>query len=83
MSDYIADNPNALNQAAVETLIEGKLDEVETEQGALKSALEPAATSADVGKVMMVKTVENGKVTAWELAEVSGTAFPSASGVNF
>jgi len=83
VNQYLEDNPGAIDQAAVEAILDGRLDEIEDDLGGLKSALEPAATSADVGKVMMVKAVENGKVAAWELAEVSGTAFPSASGVNF
>ena len=87
LNAYIAEHPEAVTTVTDGSITKAKLDnnlkETVDDVGVLKSALEPTATSADVGKVMMVKTVENGKVTAWELAEVSGTAFPNASGVNF
>ena len=37
------------------------------------AVLEPAATSADVGKALIAKTVADGKVTAYEFGEAGGS----------
>lgn len=50
------------SQSAIDTVARASLDAMTT------------ALSTDVGKVLKVKTVTNGKVTAWEFGEISGTS---------
>lgn len=64
--------PNGtIDRAMLDTDLQEKTDAV----GDLKSAfevLEPIATSGDVGKALIAKTVENGKVTEYEFGEAGG-----------
>lgn len=43
---YITNHPDAVDQSAVEAILDGRLDDIETDVGALKSALNAIQVSA-------------------------------------
>lgn len=53
------------------TDIDGLIDDVDDITDAV-AVLEPAATPADVGKALIVKTVSGGKATSYEFGEAGG-----------
>ena len=73
---YVLDNTLQMDNAAAPAKTVG--DELTT----IKTALSEmnTATSSDVGKALIVKTVSGGKVTEWEFGEAG---YPSATGVEF
>ena len=75
VNEYLQDHPDALDQAAVEAILDGRLDVIDNELSSVKSALkvlEPAASTSDVGKTLIAKTVSGGKVTAYEFGTARG-----------
>ena len=71
---YLEDNPGAVDQAALEAILDGRLDGIEEDIGGLKSAISgiDTATSSAIGKALSPKNVTNGKVTEWQFKSIDG-----------
>lgn len=73
VADYLEENPEAIDQAAVEALIEGKLEDIEDDVDGLKSAvadLESGSLSALDATAGQVPTADGEG--SWEWATPSG-----------
>ena len=78
VNDWLDDHPEATTTVEDGAITEAKLDNnlkgVVADVGDLKTAigyLEPAATSDDIGKALIAKTVSGGKVTEYEFGDAS------------
>ena len=60
-------------------VIYGELDSLKEDI----TTLQPAATSSDVGKMLKVKTVADGKVTEYEFGEGGGSVDPTVGVLNY
>ena len=85
IEEHIDDTFTKTGKAADAKATGDRFSAVEDDVSDLKDALEvlqPAATSADVGKALIAKTVENGKVTEYEYGEAGAPPIKdTASGV--
>lgn len=89
VNDWLDDHPEAsttvedgsISYAKLDTTLKGKADEVTSLSSAINDIKgDGEATDSDVGKALYVKSVENGRVTAWEFLAAGITCTDDGEG---
>lgn len=72
-ADYVtADALNSYRKATAQDAIDNAQDQNINKNTAAINTMQPAATAADIGKALIVKTVADGKPTSYEYGEAGG-----------
>lgn len=79
VNEYLEDHPDALNQAAVEAILDGRLDVIDNELSTVKSALEDAENEIDKSP----STVLTDGMADFDFIDPSGNVLARFSDGNF